>query len=51
MEELEQYSFCGNIMEHLLQDLFKTLNEEAVKEVDAFLNKPSRSRFDFSTVS
>lgn len=38
-------------MECLLQDLFKTLNEEAVKEVDAFLNKPSRSRFDFSTVS
>ncbi|KAK1388644.1 hypothetical protein POM88_016822 [Heracleum sosnowskyi] len=30
-------------------DLVKTLNEEAVKEVDAFLNKPSRSRFDFST--
>ena len=38
-------------MEHVLQDLFKTLNEEAVKEVDAVLNKPSRSRFDFSTVS
>ncbi|KAK1379495.1 hypothetical protein POM88_026239 [Heracleum sosnowskyi] len=33
----------------LFEDLVKTLNEEAVKEVDAFLNKPSRSRFDFST--
>ncbi|KAK1388649.1 hypothetical protein POM88_016827 [Heracleum sosnowskyi] len=56
-EAMEDKDYVGNkrlglseqLLSLLFEDLVKTLNEEAVKEVDAFLNKSSRSRFDFST--
>ncbi|WOH04390.1 hypothetical protein DCAR_0623799 [Daucus carota subsp. sativus] len=45
----KRLELSGQLLSLLFEDLFKTLNEDAVKEVDAVLNKPSRSRFDFST--
>ncbi|XP_074347790.1 DNA-directed RNA polymerase III subunit 2-like [Apium graveolens] len=45
----KRFELSGQSLSLLFEDLFKTLNEEAVKEADVVLSKPSIPRFDFST--
>ncbi|KAK1372478.1 hypothetical protein POM88_028671 [Heracleum sosnowskyi] len=45
----KRLELSGQSLSLLFEDLFKTLNEEAVKEADGILSKPSVPRFDFST--
>ncbi|THG07821.1 hypothetical protein TEA_002046 [Camellia sinensis var. sinensis] len=47
----KRLELSGQLLSLLFEDLFKTMNDEVKKTVDATLAKPSRSsRFDFSQV-
>ncbi|KAL0874160.1 hypothetical protein Bca101_023865 [Brassica carinata] len=45
----KRLELSGQLISLLFEDLFKTMTNEAIKKVDAILQKPNRaSRFDFS---